>query len=213
LKVIDIRELLGHHGDRNFGGDENTDSEAGNGDGGDNGNDNAFFNAIDQLGFDFSLEDEDADFMAEDDDYDIQVLAIAVLILTHITTISLARFRRDSPFGKFHSIDVLLRKNSQLKQAFIVAQIAVDSGQQPLAWVYNVATRWFSDYAMASRALQLRRAFNRLFMDVEEQWIDHGSIASQRPEILFLKLTSSEWQIVTALQHILKQFAIAIDQL
>jgi hypothetical protein len=66
---------------------------------------------------------------------------------------------------------------------------------------------------MAARALQLRRALNRLFIDVEEQWVDHGSVASQRPEILSLKLTSSEWQIVTALQHILKQFAIATDQL
>jgi hypothetical protein len=50
-------------------------------------------------------------------------------------------------------------------------------------------------------------------MNVEEQWIDHGSVASQRPEILLLKLTSAEWQIVTALQHILKQFAIATNQL
>jgi hypothetical protein len=42
-KVIDIRKLLGHHGDRDFGGGENTDSEAGDGDGGDNGDNNAFF--------------------------------------------------------------------------------------------------------------------------------------------------------------------------
>jgi hypothetical protein len=76
-----------------------------------------------------------------------------------------------------------------------------------------MTNRWSSNYAMAARVLQLRRAFNRLFMDVEEQCIEHGSVASQRPEILSLKLTSSEWQIVTALQHILKQFAIAIDQL
>jgi hypothetical protein len=142
--------------------------------------------------------------MAEDNDYDIQIPEIAASISAHITTISLAKFRRDGPFGKLHLIGVLLRKNSQLKQAFIAAQIAVNPGQQPLAWVYNVITRWFFDYAMAARALQLRRAFNRLFMNVEKQWIDHGSVASQRPEILFLKLTSSEWQIVTVLQHILK---------
>jgi hypothetical protein len=61
-KAIDIRELLGHHGDGDFGGDENTDSEAGDGDGGDDGDDNSFFNAIDQLGLDSSLEDEDADY-------------------------------------------------------------------------------------------------------------------------------------------------------
>jgi hypothetical protein len=140
-KAIDIRELLGHHGDWDFGGDENTDSEAGDGDSGDDDN-NAFFNAINQLGFDSSLKDEDADFMAEDDDYDdTQVPAIAASIPTHITTISLARFRRDGPFGKLHSIDVLLRKSSQLKQAFIAAQIAVNPGQQPLAWVHNVAIR------------------------------------------------------------------------
>jgi hypothetical protein len=50
-------------------------------------------------------------------------------------------------------------------------------------------------------------------MDVKKQWIDHGSVASQRPEVLSLKLTSSEWQIVTILQHILKQFTIATNQL
>jgi sulfur relay (sulfurtransferase) DsrC/TusE family protein len=50
-------------------------------------------------------------------------------------------------------------------------------------------------------------------MDVKKQWINHGSVALQRTEILSLKLTSSEWQIVTTLQHIFKQFAIAINQL
>jgi hypothetical protein len=127
-KAIDIRELLGHHGDRDFGDDENTGSEADNGDSGDDGDDSAFFNAIDQLGFNSSLEDEDANFMAEDNDYDIQIPAIAALIPAHITTISLAKFRRDGPFGKLHSIGVLLRKSSQLKQAFVAAQIAVNLG-------------------------------------------------------------------------------------
>jgi hypothetical protein len=87
-KAIDIRELLGHHGDRDFGNDENTDSEASDGDGGNDSDDNAFFNAIDQLGFDSSLEGEDADSMAEDDDYDTQIPAIAASIPTHITTIT-----------------------------------------------------------------------------------------------------------------------------
>jgi hypothetical protein len=32
-----------------------------------------------------------------------------------------------------------------------------------------MATRWFSDYAMAEKALRLKRAFNRLFIDIEEQ--------------------------------------------
>jgi hypothetical protein len=91
--------------------------------------------------------------MAEDNDYDTQIPAIAALILAHIITISLAKFRRNGSFGKLHSIGVLLRKSSQLKQAFIAAQIAVNPGQQLLAWVYNVIIRWFFDYAMAARAL------------------------------------------------------------
>jgi hypothetical protein len=66
---------------------------------------------------------------------------------------------------------------------------------------------------MAERALILRRALQRLFIDVEEQWLHRGSVASQRQEILAYKLIASEWQIITALQHILKQFAIATDQL
>jgi hypothetical protein len=66
---------------------------------------------------------------------------------------------------------------------------------------------------MAERALRSKRALNRLFIDIEEQWHDRGSVVSQRPEILSYKLTPSEWQIVSALQQILKQFAIATDQL
>jgi hypothetical protein len=89
--------------------------------------------AVNQLGFNSNLKNKNADFMAKNNDYDIQIPAIAALIPAHITTISLAKFRRDSPFGKLHSIDVLLRKNSQLKQALIAAQIAVNPGQQPLA--------------------------------------------------------------------------------
>jgi hypothetical protein len=69
-KAIDIRELLGHHGDRNFGNDENTGSEADNGDGGDNDDDNALFIAVNQLGFDSSLKNENADFMAKNNNYD-----------------------------------------------------------------------------------------------------------------------------------------------
>jgi hypothetical protein len=66
---------------------------------------------------------------------------------------------------------------------------------------------------MAERALRLKRAFNRLFIDIKEQWYDRGSVSSQRPEILSYKLTSSKWQIMNFLQQILKQFAIAIDRL
>jgi hypothetical protein len=108
---------------------------------------------------------------------------------------------------------VLLRKSSQLKEAFFAAQRAVCPGEPPLAWIHNVATRWSSDYAMAERALQLRRALSRLFIDIEEQWHDRGSVASLRPEILSYKFTASEWPIISSLQLILKQFAIATDRL
>jgi hypothetical protein len=151
-KAIDIRELLGHHGDRDFGGDENTDSEAGDGDGGDDGDNNAFLMLLTSYASIPALKMKMLILWLKMT-IDTQVLAIAASILTHITTISLARFRRDGPFGKLHSIDVLLRKNSQLKQAFIAAQIAVNPGQQPLAWVHNMATRWSSDYIMAAKAL------------------------------------------------------------
>jgi hypothetical protein len=149
-KAIDIRELLDHYGDQDFGINESTDSEADNND---SSNNAAFFSAIDELEFDSSVKDENADFMAKDDDYDTQIPAIAAEILTYITTISLAKFRRDGPFGKLHAFGVLLRKSTQLKQAFIAAQLAVNPGQQSLAWVHNMATRWFSDFAMAEKAL------------------------------------------------------------
>jgi hypothetical protein len=48
-KAINIQELLGHYGDRDFGGDENTDFEAGDGDGGDDSDDNAFLMLLTSL--------------------------------------------------------------------------------------------------------------------------------------------------------------------
>jgi hypothetical protein len=59
--------------------------------------------------------------MAEDDDYDTQIPAIAAEIPIYIIITSLAKFRRDGPFGKLHAFGVLLRKSTQLKQAFIAA--------------------------------------------------------------------------------------------
>jgi hypothetical protein len=105
----------------------------------------------------------------ENKNYNTQIPAIATPIPTHITTIFLAKYTRDGPFGKLHAIGVLFRKNSQLKDAFYAAQRAINPGQPPLAWIHNMATRWSSDYAIAEKALRLKRAFNRLFIDIEKQ--------------------------------------------
>jgi hypothetical protein len=76
-----------------------------------------------------------------------------------------------------------------------------------------VATRWSFDYAIAARALVLRRPLNRFFFIIEKRWINNSSIPSQKPEILQYKLTPSEWQIISLLQLILKQFNISNKQL
>jgi hypothetical protein len=124
----------------------------------------------------------------------------------------LQRYRKNGPFGKLHNIGAYLRKSSQLKQLFYEAQRLVTS-ERPLAWVQNVATRWSSDYAMAARALVLRRPLNRFFSIIEKRWVNDGSIPSQKPEILQYKLIPSEWQIISLLQLILKQFDISNKQL
>jgi hypothetical protein len=105
----------------------------------------------------------------KNEDYNTQVPAIAIPILTHITITSLAKYTRDGPFGKLHAIGVLFRKNNQLKNAFYAAQRAINPGQPLLAWIYNVATRWFFNYAIAEKALRLKRAFNKLFIDIKKQ--------------------------------------------
>jgi hypothetical protein len=170
-KAVSIRELLGQYGDRDFNNDENTNSGDGDsGDSGDAGDSDSYalFTAVDGLSFESDFKDEDADSTAdEDEDYDTQFPAIAALIFSRITTITLAKYRRDGPFGKLRTIGVLLRKSSQLKSAFNDAQQAVTPGQPPLAWVHNVATRWSSDYAMAKRSQRLKRTINRLFIDIE----------------------------------------------
>jgi hypothetical protein len=53
----------------------------------------------------------------------------------------------------------------------------------------------------------------RLFINIEDQWVNSGSNPAQVPEILSYKLTSSEWLIITSLKRILQQFAMATDQL
>jgi hypothetical protein len=54
-----------------------------------------------------------------------------------------------------------------------------------------MATRWSSDYAMAEKAFLLRPALQRLFVNIEVQWINGGR-NYQRPEILSYMLTDSE---------------------
>jgi hypothetical protein len=144
---------------------------------------------------DFTSDDEQDD---EDDD---------ASIVPSITPESLDRYRKDGPFGKLHNIGVHLRQSSQLQQAF-------RDSQQPcnatLAWVHNVATRWSSDYAMATRALQLRGPLTRLFADIESQ----GTAAAIRwPGFLANKLEPGEWRVIEVLQQVLKHFDVTCKQL
>jgi hypothetical protein len=174
-KAVNIRDLLGQHSDRDFENNENTNSRN------NNAGDNVLITAVNELSCNSDFENEEnADSMVteEDEDYNTQVPAIATPIPTYITTTSLAKYTRDGPFGKLHAIDVLFRKSSQLKDAFYAAQRAINPGQPPLAWIHNVATRWSSNYAMAEKALRLKRALNRLFIDIEKQWHNRGSVSS-----------------------------------
>jgi hypothetical protein len=66
---------------------------------------------------------------------------------------------------------------------------------------------------MAERAVLLRPALNRLFVNVEIGWFRRGSVAHKRPEILAYKLTDSEWKIMNILLFILQRFATAINKL
>jgi hypothetical protein len=149
-KAIDIKELLDHYSNEDFSINKYIGFKADNSD---SSNNAAFFFVINELEFDSSVKNENADFITENNDYDTQIPAIAAEIPTYITIISLAKFRRDGPFAKLHVFGMLLRKSTQLNQAFIAAQLAINPGQQPLAWVHNVATRWFFDFAMAEKAL------------------------------------------------------------
>jgi hypothetical protein len=133
-KAISIRKLLGQYGDRDFNNDENTNS--GDGDSGDAGDSDSYalFTAIDRLSFESDFKNKNANFTAnENENYDTQFPTIAALIFLRIITITLAKYRRDGPFGKLRTIGVLLRKSSQFKSAFNDAQQAVTPGQPPLA--------------------------------------------------------------------------------
>jgi hypothetical protein len=155
---------------------------------------------------DGSVSDED--FMSEEeaDFEDSQFPAVAIDPSNPITTKSLDNYRKTGPFGKLHKIGVLSRKSSQLKQLF--HDVQVQHKQTTRAWVHNIATRWSSDYEMATRALELRRALDWLFTAVEEPWYEAGAVISQRPELLSYKLTPREWSIVKTLRLVLKNFAI-----
>jgi hypothetical protein len=202
-KSIEIDELLGQYGDADFSQAENTNSQRQN-------RDTGLLAAVDQLAFSESEDEEDADsmakdeFMAENDVVNItQFPSIAATIPVDITITTLNGYRRNGPFGKLYAIGVLFRKSSDLQYRFRTAQLAKNPSQKSLKWVHNVATRWFSDYAMAERAVLLRPALNRLFVCVEIGWFRRGSVAHKRPEILAYKLTDSEWQIVNILLLIL----------
>jgi hypothetical protein len=131
---------------------------------------------------DFTSDSEDF-FSKDDNEPASQFPAITTAVSARITTQLLQRYRKNGPFGKLHNIGAHLRKSSQLKQLFYEAQRLV-TGERPLAWVQNVAIRWFSDYAMAARALILRRLLNCFFSIIEERWVNDGFISSQKPEIL-----------------------------
>jgi hypothetical protein len=120
--------------------------------------------------------------------------------LAHITAEFLDRYRKYGPFGKLHNIGVYFRQSSQLQEAFRNAQ---HSCKTPLAWIYNVATRWSSDYAMAIRALELRISLTRLFADIEAQ-----GVGGKWSDFLANRLKPEEWQVIKALQRVLKHFDI-----
>jgi hypothetical protein len=196
---VRLDELLAGYGDGDFLRneiDENDDD--------DDDNYEQLDDALRELQGDDDFTSDDEDFLSEDEDEPAsQFPAVATAVPNRITTQSLQRYRKNGPFGKLHNIGAHLRRSSQLKQLFYEAQRSV-SGDRPLAWVQNVATRWSSDYAMAARALVLRRPLNRFFSDIKERWVNEGSAFSQKPEILQYKLTPSEWQVVSLLQLILK---------
>jgi hypothetical protein len=101
---------------------------------------------------------------------------------------------------------VHLRQSNQLQQAF-------RDSQQPcnatFAWVHNVATRWSSDYAMATRVLQLRGPLIRLFANIESQ----GTAAAIKwPGFLANKLKPGEWRVIKVLQQVLKHFDVTCKQ-
>jgi hypothetical protein len=87
---------------------------------------------------------------------------------------------------------LLFRRSSQLKQAFLGAQKEMNPHQTPRAWVYNVATQWSSNFAMAKRTLELQPGFSKLFANIHQAWVIKGSILAQKPEILNYQLTTSE---------------------
>jgi hypothetical protein len=174
-KRIELNQLLESHGDRDFEEVDNTGNDDPPELTANNDENEALFRALAELKSDFDFKkDEDADSVVftENDkmpDSDTLFPAIPATISNNVTATSLDRFRREGLFGKLHNIGVLFRKSSTLKHQFLAAQREVNPDQEPKAWVHNVATRWSSDNAMAERALELRRALGRLFVNIEEQ--------------------------------------------
>jgi hypothetical protein len=174
-KRIELNQLLESHSDCDFEEVDNIRNDDSPKLTADNDENEALFRALAELKSDFDFEeDEDADSVVstEDDemsDSDTLFPAIPAIISNNITATFLDRFRREGPFGKLHNIGVLFRKFSTLKHQFLAAQREVNPDQGPKAWVHNVATRWSSNNTMAERALELRRALGRLFVNIEKQ--------------------------------------------
>jgi hypothetical protein len=126
---------------------------------------------------------------------------------------TLAKYRKQGPYGKLHNFGVAIRKSSQLKEQLFRAQRQLNPNQKPRAWVHNVDTRWSSSHDMIKRALELKPALNLFFINVEDQWVRSGEKFEDAPEVLTYQLTKEEWLVVASLQKILHQFAVSSKQL
>jgi hypothetical protein len=159
-------------------------------------------------------------FIDEDDEYgdiqrtiEVQENIPSFSTSTQLDATELAQYRKFGPLGKLHNIGVIMRTSSQIQQEFFKAQISIDPNQVPSSWVHNVCTRWQSDEAMATRALDKRQAINRMLQTIEDNWISRGSVTADYPRILDERLSHQEWHVVVALQRILHPFKVASKQL
>jgi hypothetical protein len=207
FQKVRLNELLAGYGNEDFLRDETDENND------DNDNYEQLNEVLRKLQDNDDFTSNNKNFLSKNEDEPAsQFPAVATAVPNKITTQLLQQYRKNDPFGKIYNIGANQRKSNQLKQLFNEAQRSV-SGDRPLAWVQNMATRWFSDYAMAARTLVLRRPLNCFFSDIKERWVNKGSIPSQKLEILQYKPTSFEWQIISVLQLILKQFDISCKQL
>jgi hypothetical protein len=190
-------ELLAHWGDKDFMTEEDEQRQ--------------LSDAINELRTDddFGVPSMEEDFELETAPEESQDQCPAPAI---VNAEKVDRYRKFGPFGKLHNIGIALRTSSQLLEDFYEAQRQTAPTEPVLAWVQNVCTRWQSDEAMASRALQKRSALNRM-LSIEERWVSQGGKEKDRPAILKEKLSLEEWKVVAAVQKILQPFKVASKQL